>query len=170
MDGFDDLPDAEREMLFETFRVWQDSDASVRSAAEVLICHPNTVRHRLRRIEQTHRPISLAPKGCRRTLFGFRSAPTAHVTRWILVITPMPEQRCIGRQRLRVRQEPKWIVAPSKWIVRPHLHKQRLQRLQRSMLWASAIGALSLAAVVNQIAIALCRRAQAATEPDQYEH
>ena len=38
------------------------------------------------------------------------------------------------------------------------------------MLWAWAIGALSLAAVVNQIAIALCRRAQAATEPDQYEH
>jgi sugar diacid utilization regulator len=52
LDGFDDLADAEREMLFETFRVWQDSDASVRSAAEVLICHPNTVRHRLRRIEQ----------------------------------------------------------------------------------------------------------------------
>jgi hypothetical protein len=38
------------------------------------------------------------------------------------------------------------------------------------MLWTSAIGALSLAAVVNQIAIALCRRAQPATEPDQYEH
>ena len=31
--GFDDLPDAEREMLFETFRVWQDSDSSVRTAA-----------------------------------------------------------------------------------------------------------------------------------------
>ena len=59
LDGFDDLPDAEREMLFETFRVWQDSDASVRSAAEVLICHPNTVRHRLRRIEQrTSRSLS----------------------------------------------------------------------------------------------------------------
>ena len=52
LDGFDDLPDAEREMLFETFQVWQDNDASVRSAAEVLICHPNTVRHRLRRIEK----------------------------------------------------------------------------------------------------------------------
>jgi hypothetical protein len=39
-------------MLFETFRAWQDSDASVRGAAEVLICHPNTVRHRLRRIEK----------------------------------------------------------------------------------------------------------------------
>jgi uncharacterized protein YoaH (UPF0181 family) len=59
LDGFDDLPDAERETLFETFRVWQDNDASVRSAAEVLICHPNTVRHRLRRIEKrTGRSLS----------------------------------------------------------------------------------------------------------------
>jgi DNA-binding PucR family transcriptional regulator len=57
--GFDELPDAEREMLFETFRVWQDNDASVRSVAEVLICHPNTVRHRLRRIEKrTGRSLS----------------------------------------------------------------------------------------------------------------
>jgi hypothetical protein len=59
LDGFKDLPDDEREMLFETFRVWQDNDASVRSAAEVLICHPNTVRHRLRRIEKrTGRSLS----------------------------------------------------------------------------------------------------------------
>ena len=59
LDGFDDLPDDEREMLFETFRVWQDNDASVRGAAEVLICHPNTVRHRLRRIEKrTGRSLS----------------------------------------------------------------------------------------------------------------
>jgi sugar diacid utilization regulator len=52
LDGFGDLPDVEREMLFETFRVWLDNDASVRGAAEVLICHPNTVRHRMRRIEK----------------------------------------------------------------------------------------------------------------------
>jgi hypothetical protein len=59
LDGFDDLPDAERAMLFETFRVWQDNDASMRSAAEVLVCHPNTVRHRLRRIEKhTGRSLS----------------------------------------------------------------------------------------------------------------
>jgi len=59
LDGFDDLPYAEREMLFETFRVWQDNDASVRSTAELLICHPNTVRHRLRRIEKhTGRSLS----------------------------------------------------------------------------------------------------------------
>ena len=57
--GLEELPDDEREMLCETFRVWQDSDASVRGAAEVLSCHPNTVRHRLRRIEQrTGRSLS----------------------------------------------------------------------------------------------------------------
>jgi sugar diacid utilization regulator len=50
--GFADLPDYDRELLFETFRVWQDNDASVGGTAEVLHCHPNTVRHRLRRIEK----------------------------------------------------------------------------------------------------------------------
>jgi sugar diacid utilization regulator len=59
LDGFGDLPDEDRETLFETFRVWQDNDASVRGAAEVLTCHPNTVRHRLRRIEKhTGRSLS----------------------------------------------------------------------------------------------------------------
>lgn len=59
LDAFDDLGEEERELLFETFRVWQDSDASVRATAEVLICHPNTVRYRLRRIEQrTGRSLS----------------------------------------------------------------------------------------------------------------
>jgi uncharacterized protein YoaH (UPF0181 family) len=59
LDCFGDLPDQERELLFETFRVWRDTDASVRGAAEVLTCHPNTVRHRLRRIEKrTGRSLS----------------------------------------------------------------------------------------------------------------
>ena len=59
LDGFGDLPDVDRKMLFETFRVWLDNDASVYGAAEVLICHPNTVRHRLRRIEKhTGRSLS----------------------------------------------------------------------------------------------------------------
>lgn len=57
--SFKELPDEEREILFETFRVWQDNDASVRGVAEALICHPNTVRHRLRRIEKyTGRSLS----------------------------------------------------------------------------------------------------------------
>ena len=59
LDGFGVLPDDEREMLFDTFRVWQDTDASVCGAAERLFCHPNTVRHRLRRIEKhTGRSLS----------------------------------------------------------------------------------------------------------------
>src|ERR1700753_197616 len=51
LNGFSDLPDEEREMLFETVRVWQDNNACVRDAADVLFCHPNTVRYRLRKIE-----------------------------------------------------------------------------------------------------------------------
>jgi|GEM_PF-556978 len=59
LDGFGDLPDEDREMLFKTFRAWRDNDASARGAAELLVCHPNTVRHRLRRIEKhTGRSLS----------------------------------------------------------------------------------------------------------------
>jgi DNA-binding PucR family transcriptional regulator len=49
---FADLADGEREILFETFRVWLDHDGSMRTAAEMLFCHANTVRYRMHRIEQ----------------------------------------------------------------------------------------------------------------------
>jgi PucR C-terminal helix-turn-helix domain/GGDEF-like domain len=49
---FEGLFDDERATLFETFRVWQDTDASARETAELLGCHPNTVRYRLQRIER----------------------------------------------------------------------------------------------------------------------
>lgn len=59
LSGFDDLPDSERDVLFETFRAWADAGGSVHQASEVLVCHPNTVRYRLRRIEErTHRSLS----------------------------------------------------------------------------------------------------------------
>ena len=59
LDCFGDIADEDRETLFETFRVWQDNDASVRGAADVLFCHPNTVRYRLHRIEErTGRSLS----------------------------------------------------------------------------------------------------------------
>jgi hypothetical protein len=59
LDHFDDLGHEERELLFETFRVWQESDASVAATAEALVCHPNTVRYRLHRIEKrTGRSLS----------------------------------------------------------------------------------------------------------------
>jgi sugar diacid utilization regulator len=62
LDCFGDLPDEERELLFETFRVWQDTEGSVGGAAEALSCHPNTVRHRLRRIEKRTGRSLLRPK------------------------------------------------------------------------------------------------------------
>jgi PucR C-terminal helix-turn-helix domain len=49
---FAGLADNERDILFDTFRVWLENDGSLRSAGELLFCHPNTVRYRLHRIEQ----------------------------------------------------------------------------------------------------------------------
>jgi DNA-binding PucR family transcriptional regulator len=51
LSAFDDVSEQERELLFETFRLWQES-ASVCLVADALFCHANTVRYRLRRIEQ----------------------------------------------------------------------------------------------------------------------
>ena len=47
--------------------------------ADLLVCHPSTVRHRLRRSEQRTGPATLASKKCRRTLPGVRGASHAHV-------------------------------------------------------------------------------------------
>jgi sugar diacid utilization regulator len=59
LDGFGDLPDEDREMLFDTYRVWQENAGSLRVVAQRLSCHPNTVRHRLHRIEKrTGRSLS----------------------------------------------------------------------------------------------------------------
>jgi hypothetical protein len=78
LDGFRDLPDEESEILVATFRVWQDND-SVRVTAQQLIVHPNTVRHRLRRIkDHTGRSLSRPCDG-RRTMFDVRGASPAHV-------------------------------------------------------------------------------------------
>jgi DNA-binding PucR family transcriptional regulator len=52
VERFADLADEEREVLFETFRAWLEHDGSVRTAGEMLFCHPNTVRYRLHRIEE----------------------------------------------------------------------------------------------------------------------
>ncbi|MDH6193559.1 hypothetical protein M2272_000180 [Mycobacterium frederiksbergense] len=52
IDCFSGLADSERDVLFDTFRVWLDNDGSLREAGRILFCHPNTVRYRLHRIEQ----------------------------------------------------------------------------------------------------------------------
>ncbi len=50
--GLYELPDDDREPLFATFRAWVANDGNVKDAAAELFVHPNTVRHRLRRVEQ----------------------------------------------------------------------------------------------------------------------
>jgi DNA-binding PucR family transcriptional regulator len=50
--GLADLDDEGRELLFKTFRTWVSVGGSINVAAEQLYCHPNTVRHRLHRIEE----------------------------------------------------------------------------------------------------------------------
>ena len=49
---FDDLPTEEKDVLFDTFRAWLANKGSVTNAAAQLHVHPNTVRHRLHRIER----------------------------------------------------------------------------------------------------------------------
>jgi hypothetical protein len=50
--GLDDISTDERAVLLRTFGVWRDSGGSADKAAQQLFCHPNTVRHRLRRLEE----------------------------------------------------------------------------------------------------------------------
>jgi hypothetical protein len=56
--GLDGIGDSD--LLAATFRVWVTRRGSISEAAAALFCHPNTVRHRLRRIEEgTGRSINV---------------------------------------------------------------------------------------------------------------
>jgi DNA-binding PucR family transcriptional regulator len=48
---FDDLGSEEKDVLFDTFMAWRANKGSADNAAAQLHVYPNTVRHRLRRIE-----------------------------------------------------------------------------------------------------------------------
>lgn len=55
----DELPAEERTTLLDTFRAWVEAGGSANGTAAEIFCHPNTVRHRLRRIEElTGRSLS----------------------------------------------------------------------------------------------------------------
>jgi hypothetical protein len=55
----DQVTDRDRALLLDTFGAWLDADGSADRAAAALFCHPNTVRHRLRRL-QDHTGRSLS--------------------------------------------------------------------------------------------------------------
>jgi PucR C-terminal helix-turn-helix domain/GGDEF-like domain len=55
----DKLTTDERTILLDTFQAWVDAGGSANDTAAKIFCHPNTVRHRLRRIEElTDRSLS----------------------------------------------------------------------------------------------------------------
>jgi hypothetical protein len=58
----DRFPAAERATLLDTLEAWRDSGGSTEQAAAVLFCHPNTVRHRLRRITEATGRSFTAPQ------------------------------------------------------------------------------------------------------------
>jgi hypothetical protein len=47
-----DMPADERTILLETLEAWRDNNGSATEAGAALYCHPNTIRHRLRRVEE----------------------------------------------------------------------------------------------------------------------
>jgi len=54
-----ELPPEERTVLLDTFRAWVEAGGSAADTAAKIVCHPNTVRHRLHRIEElTARSLS----------------------------------------------------------------------------------------------------------------
>lgn len=58
--GLLDLPADDRDLLLGTVRAWLDAEGSATDAAAVLFCHPNTVRYRLRRVEElTRRSVAV---------------------------------------------------------------------------------------------------------------
>ncbi|NEA30588.1 helix-turn-helix domain-containing protein [Streptomyces sp. SID13031] len=50
--GLDDLPPDDREILLDTLGTWSTHNGSASETAIHLYCHPNTVRYRLRRLEE----------------------------------------------------------------------------------------------------------------------
>lgn len=65
LDGVLALPPDDRDLLLATFHAWVECGGSSKAAGALLFCHPNTVRHRLRRIEagtgrHLKRPLDVA--------------------------------------------------------------------------------------------------------------
>jgi hypothetical protein len=61
--ALDQVSASERSLLLDTFGAWLDCGGSASRAASTLFCHPNTVRHRLRRLEQRTGRSLADPRG-----------------------------------------------------------------------------------------------------------
>jgi hypothetical protein len=80
-----ELPAEDRVVLLDTLRVWFERAGSAEQAAEQLYCHPNTVRYRLRRLQELtgrslSEPYEVADLAAALQALRFdrESGPTAH--------------------------------------------------------------------------------------------
>ncbi|MFZ0714853.1 PucR family transcriptional regulator, partial [Mycobacterium sp.] len=73
----DDLPDHEREALLDTLEAWFDHGGSAERAAQQLYVHPNTVRQRLRKLEQRTGRLVTDPRAAAELCIALESARRA---------------------------------------------------------------------------------------------
>ncbi|MFW0796935.1 helix-turn-helix domain-containing protein [Gordonia sp. CPCC 205515] len=75
-----ELSPEDREPLIETFRVWSEAGGNVNATAERLYVHRNTVRHRLRRIEDLTGRSTTAPREVAELCLAFEVAAHFPIT------------------------------------------------------------------------------------------
>ena len=73
LEEFRALPESERLTLTETFETWIDHNGSVPDTARSLFCHTNTVRNRLRRIEECTGRSLAAPRDLTELCLAFEA-------------------------------------------------------------------------------------------------
>jgi hypothetical protein len=77
-----DLPTQDRSTLLETLRAWFDAGGSAAETGKRIYCHPNTVRYRLRRLQE-HTGRSLDdPTGAAELLAALEALRVMHPTSW----------------------------------------------------------------------------------------
>lgn len=75
-----ELPPEDRKPLFETFRAWANADGNVTATAEELFVHRNTIRHRLRRIEELTGRSTSSPRQLAELCLAFEVDARLNVT------------------------------------------------------------------------------------------
>jgi DNA-binding PucR family transcriptional regulator len=78
--ALDPITPAERTRLLTTFGTWLDNNGSAKETAAAMFCHPNTIRHRLRRLEERTGRSLADPRSIAELSLAFeidRRAPTA---------------------------------------------------------------------------------------------
>lgn len=72
-----DLPGEDQSVLLSTLAAWRDNGGSTESTAKQLFCHPNTVRLRLRRLENLTGRLLSDPRAAAETLLALENVESS---------------------------------------------------------------------------------------------